>query len=354
MRKSPCVLLLCVLLLIGSVGFCQVLPSVSSGRQLSLGWAQPETSIWGLIGRPTLHVSWVAVGSIKARATMSGGLRVSVLTLPLVTNFSVTVSGEGELKFDARGLWLGATVPLRLSNSLTLRATGEYFVPFRDRIRAAAAGNISYSGPGGTFTAPGLLESDTSSSTRRFFVDAELAYSGALPGRASILAGVRYDRLVSAATLQWSRNFLIGGMSLPSPFLPSRTIVELNSVTPYLGIRTWIGGPFGGVTFEIKGFPSVVFSTNGRYKKQNGYFGEFKAEYSAGLARNLGASLFVKGDVIHASFNELTGVISLAPPLTTTIPPIPVSIIVNNTDAEVATSIDWKQLSVGGSLVLSF
>ncbi len=293
------------------------------------------------------------MGSIEARAT-SGRLSGSVLTLPSVANFSAPVNGEGKLEFDARGLWLGITVPVRFSNSLTLRATGEYFVPFRDRIRADAAGNFSYSGPAGTFTGAGLLESNASSSTRRFFVDAELAYSGALPGRASILAGVRYDRLVSAATLESSGNFSIGGMSVPSPSLPLRTTVELNSVTPYLGIRTRTGGQFGGVTFEIKGFPSVVFSTNGRYKVPNGYFGEFKAEYSAGLARDLGASLFVKGDVIHASFRELTSVISLAPPLTTATSPIPASTTVNNTDAEVATSIDWKQLSVGGSLVLSF
>jgi hypothetical protein len=354
MRKSPCALSLCVLLLIGSVGLCQVLPSGTSGPQLSLGWAQPETLIWGLIGRPTLHVSWAAVGSIKARATASGGVSGSVLTAPSVTNFGATASGEGKLEFDARGLWLGATVPVRLSNSLTLRATGEYFFPFRDKIWASAAGNFSYSGPGGAYTGTGLLESDASSSTRRFFVDAELAYSGALPGRGSILAGVRYDRLVSDGTVGSSGNFTVGGRSVPSPFLPSRTTVELNSVTPYLGIRTWTGGPFRGLTFEIKGFPAVVFSANGRYKRQRGYFGEFKADYHFPLASNLSGSFFMRGDVIHASFKELTSVIGLAPPLTTAIPPIPASTTVNNQDGEVATSVDWKQLALGGSLVLSF
>lgn len=354
MRKSPCILLLSVLLLIGSVGFCQVLPSGSSVREPSLDWVQPEMSIWGLIGRPVLHVSWAAVGSIKAKASLSGGLRGTVPTMASVSNFNAFVGGEGELEFDARGLWLGATVPVRLSNSLTLRATGEYFFPVRDMFRASAAGDFSYSGPGGPYTGEGLLESDASSSTRRFFVDAEFAYSGALPGRASILAGVRYDRLLSAGTLGSTGDFTLGGGSVASPFLPSRTTVELNSVTPYLGIRTWAGGPFGGVTFEIKGFPAAVFSANGNYKGQRGYFGEFKAEYYFPLSSNFSGSFFIKGDVIHASFTELTSVISLSPPLTNVFPPIPVGTTVNNSDAEVATSVDWKQLSVGGSLTLIF
>lgn len=354
MRKRPCALLLCVLLLSGSVGFCQVLPFGIVGPQPSPGWAQPENSIWGLIGWPTLQVSWAAVGSIKARATALGSISGSVLTTPSVTNFSAAANGEGKLEFDARGLWLGATVPVRLSNSLTLSATGEYFFPFRDRIWASAAGDFSYSASGATYTGTGLLESDASSSTRRFFVDAEFAYSGALRGRASILAGLRYDRLVSSGTLGSSGNFTVGGRSVASPFLPSRTTVELNSLTPYLGIRTWTGGPFRRLTFEIKGFPAVVFSTNGRYKKQRGYFGEFKAGYHFPLASNLSWSFFLRGDVIHASFKELTSIIGLSPPLTTAIPPIPASTTVNNQDGEVTTSVDWKQLTLGGSFVLSF
>jgi hypothetical protein len=353
MREKECVLLVCVLLLIGSVGYCQVLPSGSSGIEPGLGWTPPESLIWGVIGRPILHADWAA-GSIKASATMSGGLNGTVLTAPSVSNFGASVGGEGRLEFDATGLWLGATLPVRLSNSLTLRATGEYFFPFRDKIRASAGGSFSYSGPGGDYPGTGLLEADAPTSTRRFFVDAELAYSGAIPGPAAILAGVRYDRLVSAGTLGWTGNFTLAGMSVPGPFLPSSTTVELNSVTPYLGIRTWTGGPFGAVTFEIKGFPGPVFSTNGRYKGQKGYFGEFKAEYYCPLARYLSGSIFIRGDVIHASFEESTSVISLSPPLTAAIPAVPAGTTVDNSDAAVATSVDWKQLSVGGSLFLSF
>jgi hypothetical protein len=112
-----------------------------------------------------------------------------------------------------------------------------------------------------------------------------------------------------------------------------------------------MGGPTGGVIFEMKGFPGVVF-TQARYKKQNGYFGECKAEYYLPLEGNLSASFFVRGDVIHATFTDLTSFTSLFS-LDSAVPPGSTSSS-GNQNAEVSTSIHWKQLSVGGSVNLMF
>ncbi len=358
MRKSLCFVLLSVSLLIGSVGFCQVLPSGFLAGESGPGWARPETSFWGLIGTPTLHASWAAVGSITASATASGTLNQSfAYGSSSVVNVDMNAAGEGKLKFDARGLWLGATIPVRLTNALTLRTRGEYFFPSRDRIWASANGNNTVTRTfsfGGTVSddRPGNLELDASTRTRWFFVDAELTYSEAVLGGTSILVGLRYDRLVSTIGPGASGNVVPAGPR--SVIIPASASVtaELNSVSPYVGIRTSMGGPTGGVIFEMKGFPRVVF-TQARYKKQNGYFGEFKAEYYLPLASNLAASFFVRGDVIHATFTDLTTFTSLfslesvVPPGSTPSPP-------GSQDAEVATSIHWQQLSVGGSVNLMF
>ena len=201
MRKSLCFLLLSLSSLIGSVGFCQVSPSGSVMGEPAPGWARPSTSIWGMIGPPTLHLSWAVAGSITANATAAGNLSQSFSNgLYSSTNVDMNAAGEGKLRFDAQGLWLGATIPVRLTNALTLRARGEYFFPSRDRIWTSASGNNAVTttfffggipDPGGTDNRPGHLEFGASTKTRWFFVDAELTYSEAVLGSTSILAGIR-------------------------------------------------------------------------------------------------------------------------------------------------------------------
>ena len=353
MLKGLCFLLLSVALLSGSVGFCQILPPGSLGGEPTLGW--------GRIGTPTLHASWAAAGSITASATAAGNLSQSFSNgIYSSTNVDMNAAGEGKLRFDAQGLWLGATIPVRLTNGLTLRVRGEYFFPSRDRIWATAGGNnvvttrFFFGGipdPSTTDDRPGHLEFGASTKTRWFFVDAELAYSEAVLGSTSILAGVRYDRLVSTIGPGVS-----GDVEPPGPLsvnIPGSASVtaELNSVSPYVGIRTSMGGTIERIIFELKGFPCVVF-TQARYKKQNGYFGEFKAEYYLPLAGNLSASFFVRGDVIHATFTDLTSFTSLFS-LESAISPGSTSSS-GNRNAEVSTSIHWKQLAIGGSVNLMF
>jgi hypothetical protein len=363
MRKIVLFMMICgSLSLVASQGWCQVSPPALSTD------AGIANQILERIGTPVFNVSWAATGSITARASAAGSLtqsffRTIFMALSTTEDRVQSGNGDGKLEFDARGLWLGATLPVRLTDSVTWSTRAEYFVPFRNRIWASASGTKSSSTtdtlfvggvPVATFgpfssTTPGDVELDASVRTTWFFIDAEIAYSGLLEGT-SILAGVRYDRLLSS----------IGPTVLPRNItipVPASVTAELNSVCPYLGLRTSLGGPFRGVTFEIKGLPTVIF-TNARYTAQNGYFGEFKGEYYGSLANNLSMSLFVKGDIIHASFTELTDFTRLFT-VEGDVPfgpggPSGSSVISQNSSGEVSTSVHWSQLAFGGSFVLSF
>jgi hypothetical protein len=358
MRKVVFLLLCGILSLVASEGWCQFWPPALSTE------AGVVNQIFQRIGTPVFDASWAATGSITARASATGTLSQSFFLslgpgFGIINDLVMSGNGDGKLEFDARGLWLGVTIPVRLTDSVVWSTQAEYFVPFRNRIWASANGTNSSSTtetfvPGPTFgpfssSGAGDVELNSSVRTTWFFVDAEIAYSGLSEGT-SILVGVRYDRLLSS----------IGPVVLPSNItipVPVSLTAELNSVCPYVGLRTSLGGPFSGVTFEIKGLPTVCF-TNARYKAQNGYFGEFKGEYYGSLANNLSMSVFVKGDIIHAAFTEPTdftrlftveGAIPFGPGGPTGSP-----LIAQNSSAEVATSVHWSQLSFGGSLVLSF
>ncbi len=126
---------------------------------------------------------------------------------------------------------------------------------------------------------------------------------------------------------------------------------ELNSLSPYVGMRYSLGsGASGLLAVDVKGFPCAIF-TSARYQVQNGYFAEFNVEYSGSLTSYVSGSLFVRGDTIHASFKELGDFTRLF------VPNEAVSAdpnVVTTGSGEVATSVHWKQLSVGGSLTLTF
>jgi hypothetical protein len=357
MRKALFFLFLSAFLLIGSAGFCQV---------SSLGL--PGTSLFGAIGAPEFFVSWAALGKITAKASVAGILHQSLIVdfgggdFDLI-QFARTGSGEGELAFDARGLWLGASIPVHLTNALTLRARGGYFVPSHDAIWASGnfagstlrvttnfSGGVPFDSSSELDTGQGLVRLDASAKTRWFYVEADASYAVAGLAGTSILAGVRYDRLASNISRPSSSN------APPPKFIPASASVtaELNSLTPYVGIGATVGGPLGGVTVHVKGFPAVVF-TNAGYKRQNGYFGEFRAEYFTGpLISNLSGSLFVRGDVIHATFTELKDFTSLFTPNGVIPEGLPPRVQNDASSGEAATSIHWNQLEIGGSIILGF
>lgn len=353
MRRSGLLLLSFCIAIISPASFCQ---AQSFGAPW---WPDLGAALSQAVGPPSIHISWAAAGNIKANISGTGNaVRSREELFPptdsTITTFYLNAKGEGQIRFDARGIWLGASVPIYLTRVLTARIRGEYFFPLHDTIWASASGYewlttvaVDYTSgvPVNTNTdyyeEPGQIVMDASADTRWFFIDAEMSYSTEIPGATDILAGIRYDRLVSDISGPPVQN--PRGARFPQEPVSARA--ELNSVTPYVGVRTFLGG----LTFTVKGFPAVVFTQTG-YNGQRGYFGEFVVDYDTGpLTGNLSGSLFFRGDVIHASFSQRSDFNSLF--MASVTDP---SLRNEGSDGKMSTSIHWSQLAIGGSINLSF
>jgi hypothetical protein len=320
----------------------------------------PQTSTFRLpnLGEVSFHVGWAFAGHISVPLdAWAERIRLSRYVDPgFFTSFRLEDDrsfGQARLRFEATGLWLGASLPYRFGNGLSLRARAEYFFPFRDRIFASGSGNSIQStlytdifeNDGEIYQdfssnqSSNAIALDVDSTTRWFFVDLEAAYE--VSGMLWLTGGLRYDRLqVETATKR--------GFSL---------IAELNSVVPYVGLKTRVGSGGSQVTAEVKGFPVLFFPPTGLHN-QTGYFGEFMFEYRNTFSPDWLLSVFFRGDLLHASFrdpNAILGIFSFDAMESAAQPLYPgESLIGQSVQGENAWSFDWQQLTVGASLTAFF
>jgi hypothetical protein len=317
----------------------------------------PQTSTFRLpnLGEVSFHVGWAFAGHISVPLdAWAERIRLSRYVDPgFFTSFRLEDDrsfGQARLRFEATGLWLGASLPYRFPNGISLRARAEYFFPFRDRIFASGIGNsirsilftefgdgdIQYSS---SSQSGGAIALDLDSTTRWFFVDLEAAYE--VSDTLWLTGGLRYDRL------QVQTGSVVG-VSLSA---------ELNSVVPFVGLKTGVGSGGSQLTAEVKGFPVLFFPTTGLHN-QTGYFGEFMFEYRNTFSPDWSLSVFFRGDLLHASFrdpNAILGIFSFegltnyAGPGATGLP-----LIGQSVQGENAWSFDWQQLTVGASLTAFF
>jgi hypothetical protein len=322
----------------------------------------PQTSSYRLpnLGEVSLHMGWAFAGHINVPVEgWAEALRLSGYVEQGDTYFAQDhhrAYGQATLRFKAKGLWLGASLPYRFGNGLSLRARAEYFFPFRDRISASGAGNAANSTVYTTFYAGGgssqYVESgpsgaaasrDVDSTTRWFFVDLEAAYE--VSDMLWITGGLRYDRL------QVETGPLVAGVSLSA---------ELNSVVPFVGLKTGVGSGGSRVTAEVKGFPVLFFPTTGLHN-QKGYFGEFMFEYRNTFSPDWSLSVFLRGNLLHASFRDrsaILGIFSLAGLVggagKQSLDPQYSLISQSVQDEDWSFNFDWQQLTVGASLTAFF
>ncbi len=191
MRRCVFYVTLFSIFLVGSTSFAQVL----SGTISSVWRPGSDSSIWGRIGQPSFYLSWAAAGSINAQATPEGsfsqaGSWPQPFGITWVEVKNGTAGGNGELGWDARGIWLGASIPVRVSDAVTLSVRGEYLFPFYDNIWASANGiksgtdtwtlyinGVPFASSTVSFAEAGTVSLDASARTRWFFLDAEVSYS---------------------------------------------------------------------------------------------------------------------------------------------------------------------------------
>ncbi len=320
-----------------------------------------QTSSYRLpkLGEVSLHVGWAFAGHIKVPVEgWAEALRLSGYVENGDTNFAQdyhSAYGQAALRFEATGLWLGASLPYGFGNGISLRARAEYFFPFRDRIFASGAGSSANSTVYTTFFAGGGSSQDVEfgrptgasssqdlhSTTKWFFVDLEAAYE--VSDMLWITGGLRYDRL------QVESGPLVMDVSLSA---------ELNSVVPFVGLKTGVGSGGSRVTAEIKGFPTLFFPTTGLHD-QKGYFGEFMFEYRNTFSPDWSLSVFLRGDLLHASFQDrsaILGIFSLAGLVGGAGRLDPGYSLISQSVQEGNWSFgfDWQQLTVGASLTAVF
>lgn len=221
------------------------------------------------------------------------------------------------LEWKTKGIWLGAAIPLHVSERLGVVLEGWAFRSSNRKATMEVNADVGVVEPGvaGTSTGDATLDLD-------FDVRRSNWYS--LDFRAErecyrnlwILAGVRYDYLEGVLK---GPGFLNGvawvseaggstgtyGVGIP---LNTRLDVNLNSIFPYAGLKSTVGGAKSGVALVLKGSPVAL--QLGREAPYKAYFGELVVDYRSVVGGNddITINLFAKFDVAHGIFKRFSDI----------------------------------------------
>jgi hypothetical protein len=188
-----------------------------------------------------------------------------------VDTTGIFLGGVGSVRhqFANRGLWLGLSDTISLSDSLSFIASGWYLVPSNSNSLEQYNGNV----------ARRTWDTDA----RWWYVDGLFAVG--LPGGFNILAGLRYDYY----TIRFKNPFDVAGVaSFPSDTADATS----EGWIPLIGAQYSQSGSAGSLVVRAVGVPTLL--GNIRYNQtfqgfaraeargnyDNGYFLEFFAEYS--------------------------------------------------------------------------
>ncbi|MBI5571676.1 MAG: hypothetical protein HY914_17170 [Desulfomonile tiedjei] len=238
----------------------------------------PYQSPCGLIAPPVVYVGW----NDDRRGISFGGGNAAGL--------------NGVARFEQqqrlRGVWLGVTQPLNLSENLTILGSGWYLFPEgieSTEIYVSTAGAQSYR----TWTV----------TDEWWFVEGLAAIRTGFLSGFSLLAGVRYDYFYS----KFSNPVAVGIPSSPS----DEGNATSEAIIPLLGAQYAYGSPVSSLTVRVVGFPTVTGSfrarenfvagvspDDGSGNYDGGYFLEVFSEASRRIAgANIGA--FVRWNAVH-------------------------------------------------------
>ena len=223
-------------------------------------------------GPPTIYAGWGLGGKIalSCSGTISDGIQ--------------SIQYEGKLQYRTAGFWLGAALPMALTESLGIRAEGWYFFPSVHTLNLESI-----------FVLPpvsGRVSGDLDIWPNWWAVDLAI-YRRMLPGF-TLMAGGRHDSVYG----------VVGPGALGpvlGPDIPELQM-QLNSFSPYVGFSETIGSGSQMLRITAKGFPTVVV-TDPR-AGAHGYFVELMAEYRYTSSPDTLIGIFVKADVMRASFTK--------------------------------------------------
>lgn len=210
-------------------------------------------SSWeGAIGRlginaPRVYVGWMDVD--RGGSLSWGNYRLAPVT-----------DTDMALTYSLRGLWLGLSERITLSDELECNLEGWYLIP------SEAGGWLAIELEGfGPWDRPWWT-----TRTHWYVLDGSLGYR--LTGSTSILAGFRYDY----STIYFTN-------TVNQPLIPGNpndeADIRVSAFLPYCGLETRLGGRNFNITSRIIGFPwmTATFKILEDSDNQTSYPGEFYA-----------------------------------------------------------------------------
>lgn len=233
---------------------------------------------------PTFYIGWQF-----ASPTTSFALDAAHLGVAGVTNVSENYSNPG--------LWLGLTVPVPLSDSFSLLASGWYLVP------GTTSGTASES-----YSPAGIGNRSWAAKTDWWFVDGLLAFTPR--NNFALLAGLRYDYFTTKFTIDNQAGFAFGLGS------DEADLISYN-VIPLIGLQFTFPFAQNNLILRAVGFPALVGSlkhgetlggagfrldSSGNWNGSNGWFFEAFGEFQAkpfGPSSSLG--FFMRWNYTHGS-----------------------------------------------------
>lgn len=233
------------------------------------------------------------------------------------TSVSLTADNQGaaniqniNLNLPTGGLWIGASLPISLSENLSLVADGWYLSSGYDNLNTntnTTQTNLIVNN-GGTNQTLGLLPQvlgvDWAAKPYWWFIDGAFAYG---KPSFSVLAGVRYDYYSVAVTNP--SNF--GNYVLFSN--QDEADVTSRAVIPFIGFQTAFRSSDQNLLVRFLGIPTILGNTNvgvtttvGRFEFDNinynkgGYFYEIFGEYTRRLFGASQAGVFARYNTASA------------------------------------------------------
>ncbi|MBI4965290.1 MAG: hypothetical protein HY913_18585 [Desulfomonile tiedjei] len=290
----------------------------------SVGWFGSYAQLDPALRGPRLFAAWSPnASSIKLAATANA-----------YGDANNNAYGEGTVEWSTNGLWLGLSIPVQVNERLSVDLQGWYFVPGNKHIEVSGQA----SGLNNGVFQSGSVSGNLDIKTTWFAIDLEgccRTSSGF-----AILGGVRYDYLQGTITAPDPLEALLVNQF---PGLRAKLDVNLNSIFPYLGVRSTLSTGLGSLTFSAKGFPWAISVADVHPK--SGYFAEVFFSYDVIPSRDLSLCLFAKADVAHAVFDEFSQVGNIF----NKDPSAP-----QNISLDQSLPVTWQQYLIGGVATLNF
>jgi hypothetical protein len=277
------------------------------------------------IGRiaPRLDCPRFFVGISPALSSIKLDLNASAAATWLGDPSTLPVGTRGDLgagvrlEWKTEGIWFGAAIPLYVSEKLGFVLEGWAFRPFRRTAEMGvnADGELAVPGVSGTWTGGTGLDLDFDVRRSNWY-SADFRAEHECYRNLWILAGVRYDYLEGVLKGPGTLNGVAWyaepgdpastyGFGIP---LNTRLDVNLNSIFPYAGLKSAVGGSTNRLVFVLKGSPLAL--QIGRDAPYKAYFGELLVDYSSVVGRNsnITIDLFAKFDVAHGVFRSVSDI----------------------------------------------